>query len=226
MLVALYEVGFSTVVATPHTRTDMFPNDADGLRAAYVATLASVRAVARGPLPAVLLASEHYFDDMIYARIREGKAIPYPPLEGQAAKRIRPILVELPPRAFPAQLQARFFDLRRAGCSVVLAHPERYQPVWDDDRCLDVLIDAGAALLLDVCALVGKYGRTSQRCAEKLLEEGAYSAACSDSHRPEDAAVTERAIARLTELGGEAEVVRLLRDGPMKILEGRGAPLV
>lgn len=225
MLVGLHAVGFSTVFATPHTRPGMFENDAQGLRQAYEATVAAVRASARGPLPEVHLASEHFFDDVVYARIREGKALPYPPLDGRPSKRVRPILVELPPRAFPAQLSARFFDLRRAGCSAVLAHPERYHPVWDDDRCLDALIDAGAALLLDVCAVVGKYGKAPQKSAEKLLDEGAYAAACSDAHRPEDAEVTARAIERLAELVGEAEVERLLRAGPEKLLEGRGAPI-
>ncbi len=226
ILVALHAIGFSTVVATPHTRPGMFENDATGLQAAYASTLEHVRLAARGPLPSVLLASEHFFDDIVFSRIRSGVALPYPPLPGQAAKKVRPILVELPPRAFPPQIQARFFDLRRAGCSAVLAHPERYQPVWEDDRCLDPLIDAGAALLLDVCALVGKYGQRSQRSAEKLLDEGAYSAACSDAHRPEDAEVTARAMQRLTELSGPDEVDRLFRIGPTKILEGRGAPLL
>lgn len=225
ILVALYEVGFSTVFATPHTRPGLFENEAQGLRVAYEKTLAEVRALGSAPLPEVHLASEHFFDDIVFARIQSGHALPYPPLTGQAAKRIRPILIELPPRAFPARIQARFFDLRRLGCTAVVAHPERYEPVWADDACLDPLIDAGASLLLDVCALVGKYGRASQRCAEKLVAEGAYSAACSDAHRAEDAAVTARAIERLAELAGPDEVDRLFRIGPTKILEGRGAPL-
>lgn len=225
MLVALRAIGFGTVYATPHTRPGMFENDAAGLRGAYEASLEHVRSAARGPLPETFLASEHFFDEIVFSRIREGNVLSYPPLPGRPRKKVRPILVELPPRAFPAQLSARFFDLRRAGFSPVLAHPERYHPVWDDDRCLDPLIDAGAALLLDVCAVVGKYGRTPQRSAEKLLAEGAYSAACSDAHRPDDVEVTARAIERLRELVGAAEVDRLLQKGPEKILEGRGAPL-
>ncbi len=139
--------------------------------------------------------------------------------------RVRPILIEFPPDAFPAQAQARLFDLRRANLTAVLAHPVRYKPVWDDDACLDPIIDAGAALLLDICSLVGKYGRASQRAAEKLVDEGAYEAACSDAHRPEDAEVTARAIERLAALAGQREVRRLLIDGPTKVLRGRGAPL-
>jgi protein-tyrosine phosphatase len=115
-------------------------------------------------------------------------------------------------------LARRFFDLGRAGLRPVLAHPERYQPVWKDDACLDPLIDAGASLLLDVCALVGKYGRAAQNAAEKLLDEDAYDAACSDAHRPEDAEVTADAIRVLEGRVGKAETVRLLCTGPRGLL--------
>jgi protein-tyrosine phosphatase len=133
------------------------------------------------------------------------------------AKR-RGVLVELNPQAFPHRLQQRMFDLGRAGLRPVLAHPERYQPVWKDDRVLDPLLEAGTLLLLDVCALVGKYGRASQKAAEKLLDDEAYEAACSDAHRPEDAEITKDAIAVLIERVGEAEADRLLGAGPRAIL--------
>ena len=91
----------------------------------------------------------------------------------------RAVLIEVGSGRFPARLDARFFDVRRAGLVPVLAHPERYEPVWKDDACLEPLLDAGAQLLLDVCALVGKYGKAPRRAAERLLEQGAYEAACS-----------------------------------------------
>jgi protein-tyrosine phosphatase len=119
--------------------------------------------------------------------------------------------------------QARFFDLRRAGLVPIVAHPERYQPVWTDDECLTPLLDAGAHLLLDVCSLVGKYGRQAQRAAEKLLEEDAYEAACSDAHKPADVPTVVTAIRRLEGLAGKDEAQRLLSSGPRGILGTRSA---
>jgi protein-tyrosine phosphatase len=130
------------------------------------------------------------------------------------------VLVEFGQGAFPVRAQHRFFDLRRAGLLPVLAHPERYEPVWKDDACLDPLLDAGAHLLLDVCALVGKYGRAPQRAAEKLLEEDAYEAACSDAHKPRDVDMVAHAIDRLESLVGADEAGRLLGEGPRCILHG------
>jgi protein-tyrosine phosphatase len=212
LLRGLWSVGFSTVVATPHMRPGMFDNDRAALGKAYEAMAAPVdRARRDGALPKVHLASEHFLDDTVFHRLTNEQALPYP---GGGA-----VLVELPTEAFPVRLAHRLVDVKRAGLTPVLAHPERYKPVWEDDRCLDPLLDAGAQLLLDVCALVGKYGRASQKAAEKLVEEDAYEAACSDAHRPKDAEITGKAIARLEELVGEKEAQRLLADGPRRLLE-------
>ncbi len=233
MLRGLHQAGFDAVVATPHMRPGMFDNDRSRIESAF----ASMKPVlsAAGALPTVHLASEHFFDDVVFGRLLRGEAVPYPRLDGSsaddaraprdgaepdgAAKR-RPVLIEFGPNAFPVRIQHRLFDLRRAGLVPVLAHPERYEPVWRDDSCLDPLLDAGAHLLLDVCALVGKYGRAPQRAAEKLLEEEAYEAACSDAHKPRDVEDVVRAIARLEQLVGRAEANRLLGDGPRAILGG------
>jgi protein-tyrosine phosphatase len=205
MLQKLFEIGFDVVVATPHMRPGMFDNDRAALERAFGAMQQTLSA-APSPLPAVHLASEHFFDDVVFARLMRGDALPYP--GGKS------VLVEFGATAFPLRVQHRMFDLRRAGLSPVLAHPERYEPVWRDDTCLDPLLDAGARLLLDVCALVGKYGRAPQRAAEKLLEDDAYDAACSDAHRPHDVDEAAGAIDRLVSLVGEPEAMRLLGDGP------------
>jgi protein-tyrosine phosphatase len=173
----------------------------------------------------VHLGSEHFFDDVVFGRMLRGDAVPYSLLTDEtvdpaASPTHRPLLIEFGPTAFPVRVQHRLFDLRRAGLVPVLAHPERYEPVWRDDACLDAVLDGGAHLLLDVCALVGKYGRAPQRAAEKLLEDDAYEAACSDAHKPSDVEVVVQSIERLESLVGAAEARRLLSDGPRGILGG------
>jgi protein-tyrosine phosphatase len=228
MLRRLREVGFDDVVATPHMRPGMFDNDRARIEQAFAHMQ---RILGDMPdTPKVHLASEHFFDDVVFGRLVRGEALPYrpsdagaPPAAPAPGARPTPVLIEFGQGAFPLRAQHRFFDLRRAGLQPVLAHPERYDPVWRDDSCLDPLLDAGAHLLLDVCSLVGKYGKAPQRAAEKLLEEDAYEAACSDAHRPSDVDLVAAAIDRLTELVGVAEGDRLLGDGPRSILRGVGA---
>jgi protein-tyrosine phosphatase len=228
MLRGLFEAGFSTVVATPHMRPSLWENDKKSLERAFLAMKPHLEeAAARGArLPAVHLSSEHFFDDVVWGRLTRGEALPYPPLPpiGEVSSAAAPskpgfALVEFPTQAFPVRVAERLVDLKRAGLRIVLAHPERYRPVWTDDACLDPLLDGGARLLLDLCALVGKYGRAPQAAAEKLLEEDAYDAACSDAHKPADIPEVRRAIERLEALVGSKEATRLLSEGPTSILQ-------
>jgi protein-tyrosine phosphatase len=230
MLRGLHQAGFDAVVATPHMRPGMFDNDRASIERAFAAMKPALSTA--GALPSVHLGSEHFFDDVVFGRLLRGDAVPYPRLSGEpeaaAAQGAgpatspvrRPVLIEFGPTAFPVRVQHRLFDLRRAGLVPVLAHPERYEPVWRDDACLDAVLDAGAHLLLDLCTLVGKYGRAPQRAAEKLLEDDAYEAACSDAHKPRDVEIVVQSIERLEALVGAAEARRLLADGPRGILGG------
>jgi protein-tyrosine phosphatase len=211
LLRGLAEIGFDKVVATPHMRPGMFDNTAVDLRHAYDRTMAAL-ASARG-LPERGLACEHFFDDVVYNRFLVGEAIPYP--GGHAA------LVEFPSSAFPTRVGHRFFDLRRRGVRPVIAHPERYDPVWADASVLDPLLDGGAVLLLDLASLAGKYGRASRKAAEELLAAGYYQAACSDAHGVKDVRDVKEGIAMLFDQIGPEEATFLLVDGPREILDGR-----
>src|SRR5271165_2898632 len=92
MLQRLHEVGFDEVVATPHMRPGMFDNDKFGLECAFVAMQQTLMA-ASARLPTVHLASEHFFDDVVFGRLMRGEALPYP--GGKS------VLVEFGATAFP-----------------------------------------------------------------------------------------------------------------------------
>jgi protein-tyrosine phosphatase len=208
MLRALRSAGFDYVMATPHMRPALFDNQKADLEAAFRA----MDTASETGLPKVGLSSEHFFDDIVFQRMMKGEALPYP--GGKA------VLVEFPNDAFPARVADRLFDLRVRKLRPVLAHPERYRPVWKDRTVLDPLLDGGVVLLLDVAALAGKYGRAPERAALELLEDGYYIAACSDAHRAADVEGVALGIARLEKLVGREETDYLLRDGPLAILNG------
>ena len=213
LLRALRALGFETVVATPHMRPALWDNRAAPLREAFGAVRDAVVA-AGDALPAIELSAEHFLDDVVYGRLLRGEGLPY--------RAGRSMLVEFAYEALPVNLAARFFDLRMKRLRPVVAHPERYEPFWRKPAAAaESMRRAGGVLLLDVGALVGKYGRKAQATAEVLLEEQAYYAACTDSHAPSDVAEMAPAIQRLAALVGADEVDRLLRAGPKEVLEGR-----
>lgn len=210
MLESLADLGFERVLATPHMRPGMFDNTAPVLRAAFDRADAGLCGIAG--LPRRELSCEHFFDDVVFHRLCAGEGLPYP---GGAA-----VLLEFYENSFPPQVDQLLSQLRRRGLTPVIAHPERYRAVWERPEIIDRLLDLGAVALLDLAALVGKYGRRPQRCAEQLLEREAYHAACSDAHRPEDIDEVRQGIAVLRQRYGDAEVALLLTEGPLEILAG------
>lgn len=211
LLRALADAGFEHVVGTPHMRPGMFDNSAEDLTAAFERfrpTLAEA-----GGVPRTSLSSEHYFDDVVYRRLLDGKGLPYP--GGHA------VLLEFYDVDLMAQVGERLFDLRRRRLLPVIAHPERYRTLWKSHERLTALVDAGAVALLDAAAVVGKYGKEPERCARRLLEEGLYYAACSDAHRASDVDDVEDGIELIRKRYGAEEVEHLFHRGPLDILAGK-----
>ncbi len=212
LLAGLRRIGYDLVVATPHIRTAMFENRPAGLRAAYDGLLASPEfAAAAGQLPQTGLAAEHWCDDVFWELFTAGESMRYP--GGFAA------LIEFPPELIP-RVEERFFAMQRKGVTPVLAHPERYSPLYQKSDGIERMLDMGVLPLLDLMSLTGKYGSAPKRAAERMLDEGVYFAACSDAHKPQDVDVVADAIARLERLVGKEEAQELLAEGPRSILEG------
>lgn len=211
MLRALHDVGFGHVVATPHMRTGLFDNQRGEIVDAYRRCVEEVGHQAG--VPQLSLASEHHLDDLVFSQLIAGAGLPYPPAKAA-------VLIEFPNDRFPLHADQRMFELRCKRMRPVLAHPERYRPVQTDHHCLDGLLDGGTLLLLDVAALAGKYGRSAKKAALRMLEDGYYYAACSDSHHFSDAKVVQKGIARLEAVMGSEEADFLLRQGPQHILDG------
>lgn len=205
ILEGLFKLGFGRVVATPHMRPGMFDNSREQI-------LASFESQRPADINLVLeVSAEHYFDDVVFDRLRHGRGLPYP---GQGAALLEFYAMEL-----PAQVDGLLSQLKREGLKPVVAHPERYQTIWKDPARLERMIDAGAMTLLDAGALVGKYGKAPQRVARQLLGEGMYHAACSDAHRAADLTSLELAMTWIRREYGASELEALFVTGPAKILE-------
>ncbi|HEY8432229.1 MAG TPA: CpsB/CapC family capsule biosynthesis tyrosine phosphatase [Sandaracinaceae bacterium] len=214
LLGGLADLGYATVIATPHIRTAMFDNRRPGLVRAYDELVEIARGVPG--LPTTGLAAEHYCDDVFWQLFLSGEAVPYP--GGKAA------LVELHYEVWPVRLEERFFEMQVRGVRPVLAHPERYAALFRSTDALDPMLEVGTVALLDLMSLVGRYGRASRRAAERMLEEGVYYAACTDAHRPGDVEIVAEAIERLREIVGDDEAHELLAENPRRILRGEVDP--
>lgn len=210
LLRGLREIGFVKVVATPHIRTAMFENRKPGIEETFARfTDATVETPG---LPELGLGAEHFFDDITFDLLQRGDGVPYP--GGHAA------LIEFPPEFIPRGVEHRFFELGVRGLKPVLAHPERYPPLFKSTESIDRLLEGGVLPLLDVMSLTGKYGRRPKKTAERMLAEDVYYAACSDAHRPAHVPIVQKGIERLRKLVGDQLADELLSENPRRILDG------
>ncbi|MBX7192688.1 MAG: protein tyrosine phosphatase [Sandaracinaceae bacterium] len=216
LLRGLAALGYTEVVATPHIRTAMFENRKPGLTKAFDELTSILGPPAPSSMPRLSLAAEHFCDDVFFGLLASDQVLPY---RGGFA-----ILLEFRYEAWPRKIEEQLFRMQVRGLRPLIAHPERYYALFDETDPLDPLLDVGAMTLLDTMSLSGKYGERCRRAAERMLEEGAYDAACSDAHRPEDVDVMGRSIERLRALVGKEEAQALLSTRPRGILDGSYDP--
>jgi tyrosine-protein phosphatase YwqE len=91
------------------------------------------------------------------------------------------VLVETSTWAPPIDFWDILGKIMSKGYRPILAHPERYR--YMDNNDYERLVGMGVTLQLNIPSIVGVYGELVQAKAKYLLDHGWYSMAGSDCHR-------------------------------------------
>jgi protein-tyrosine phosphatase len=209
ILLDLEAIGFDTVCATPHQKADQFLPSADEIQRALAATRAAMAEVGLGL--SLVLGAENMWDACFYERV-EADAIPR--YGGSSA-----FLLEFHLPELPAGLLTHIFRMRTSGMLPVIAHPERYEPLWEAPGLLERL-SRDCALVVNLPALAGHQGRRRTKLARAMLRAGTAHAAASDAHSLDDVHQAADGIAWIRKKLGERAVMRLLDENPRRILGG------
>jgi protein-tyrosine phosphatase len=209
MVRGLVALGFDTVCATPHQKAGQFMPALDAIRAAHRRVLELVAGA--GLALQSPLAAENMWDATLYERIRSDSI---PSYDGGAA-----FLVEFSPSQLPPDLGQRIFELRRRGKLPVIAHPERYQPLWTAPDQV-IALRADCALVVDLGAIAGYHGRREGKAARAYVEQGLAHAVASDVHSPSDLRGAAEGVAWIKKRLGDRVLSRLLDENPRRILAG------
>jgi len=212
----LTSLGFSTVYATPHQKAGAFMPARADIDDAH-------RKVAAAILDAKLaltlhLGAENFWDEIFVSRWAQ----PQKPSEIPCYTGGKAFLVEVHPRMVPPRLEDQLFSLRMTGVLPVLAHPERYQPLWPSAKPLDryAAIGRSTALVVDLGAIDGAHGATECKIARRLVEEGLAHAVASDSHTVSDTRSAAAGMAWIKKRCGAERLQLLLAEHPRRILTG------
>jgi protein-tyrosine phosphatase len=207
MLDGLAALGVTEQCVTPHQKAGQYLPSPGQIEAA----LAAVERVRRPGHPTLRLGAESMWDDVFIRRLADDQ-LPY-------YRDTSAFLVEVPPPLLPPTMIDHLFKLRLRSKLAVLAHPERYQPLWGDDDLARSLRRV-CAFVVDLGAVAGFHGRRETRAARHLLETGLACAVATDLHQIGDLQQAAAGLAWIDKKLGHAAVTRLFDHAPRAILAG------
>lgn len=129
------------------------------------------------------------------------------------------VLCEFPAMRIPPNAEWAIRNLRERGWRPIIAHPERYRNHDEQLSALTRCREAGAYLQVNAGALLGQHGDRALAIARALLQQGWVDYLASD-HHARGAPATARAVALLSDRGGEAQARALTEVNPARILTG------
>ncbi|RYF70701.1 MAG: histidinol-phosphatase [Cytophagaceae bacterium] len=168
--------GIEKVITTPHVSRDWYPNRSAELRAGC----AELQAVAddNGLNMTVEVAAEYMLDEFFPELVNDDDLLTF------GAERY--VLVEMGWAAAPRQTEDLLFRMQTKGYTPVLAHPERYAYLYEDNSLLTTLHENGCLFQLNWMSVAGRYGERAQFHARQLLKKEWVDFIGSDMHRPVD----------------------------------------
>lgn len=160
--------GVDTLWLTPHIMED-YPNTTEGLRSRFD----ELKKAWDGNVK-LRLASENMLDSLFEKRLDDGDLLPI----GENGDHL---LVETSYFSAPMGFDNIIDSIMAAGYYPLLAHPERYAYMKEDDY--KRLRDKGVKMQLNYVSLVGGYGETAKKKSIWLLKNGYIDVVGSDVHR-------------------------------------------
>lgn len=170
VLNAYEELGFKRVWLTPHIMED-YPNRTADLRQRFE----ELKYAWRGNVE-IRLAAENMLDSLFEERLEAGDLLPIGEEENH-------LLVETSYYTPPMGMDDILERIKKSGYFPVLAHPERYRYMEEDDYRR--LKESGVLFQMNFLSLVGGYGDTARKKAEWLLAQNMIDYLGSDVHRLE-----------------------------------------
>ncbi len=118
----------------------------------------------------------------------------------------------------PDDYWERIDRIKKMGAIPIQAHPERIAAFQYHPLLLDQLAESGVLLQCNLQCLSDLAGVRTRDCAEKWLLDKRYFMLASDAHRIDTIDIRLRGLRTAIEILGDAEVDRLTRTNPAKVI--------
>lgn len=209
MISAALDAGFTHVVATPHYihGTDFVSQVAHNQRILDELQI-------RKSIPKLYLGSEIFYDHQATKHLEEDRVT--------GINKSRYVLVEVPRENMNfSSLLNYVFELEIAGYQVILAHAERYDFIQQDPNHLASLIKRDVLIQMNLCSLVGRYGKTVEKTAKTILDYHMVHILATDAHRTKDYQECGQAMDKVKSMVGDQKFEELIMENPSHVLSNR-----
>jgi protein-tyrosine phosphatase len=168
----LVNMGFASLVTTPHIFWELYPNTPEIITAGSAELQQQLeQEKIRIPFKA---AAEYFIDEHFDAELKAKKPL--------LTIKDNLVLVEFSMLTQPFDLQELLFEMQLQGYQPLIAHPERYVYLRNNKGFFDELKNAGCQFQLNLMSITGHYGKGVQELAAYLIQKEAYDYAGTDLH--------------------------------------------
>ena len=130
------------------------------------------------------------------------------------------MLIEFQVYQLPDSQKQQLFDLKMAGVTPIIAHPERYKPIQDDINIVAEWLAAGCIIQVDAGSPLGYLGSSSQVTSEKIIKNGWCQILGSDSHDNNRRNFCLFESAEMIRSWGEYDVDAMVLKNPKAVIDG------
>lgn len=188
----LHEIGVRRIFLTPHIMEDIIENHPDFLQKRFEEFCKKSKS------PVELRLAGEYMLDTGFKKQTE---------EGLLTLGDHHVLVETSYLSAPPDLRHMLYELQVSGYKPIIAHPERYLYMREEE--LVALKKKGCKFQLNLMSLAGTYGKRVLQRSQVLLKAGFYDFAGSDLHHLE---IYMDALSRIRLSRSQQQLVKTLID--------------
>lgn len=164
--------GTKAIIATPHYYRGYFENEYEEV--VRLVELLKGDMASRGMNLDIYPGQEVFLDKHTVEMYKKGC------IRGLNGSRY--LLVELPMQDYEASFLEIVYELRLLGAVPVIAHPERYTYIMDDRAVINSFVEEGCLFQINTGSITGIFGKSVQKTARVLIENGLCNFVASDAH--------------------------------------------
>jgi len=171
LIVALKDLGYRKLITTPHI-SDMFSNSSDQIKEGYL--ILKNELFNRGIDIEIEVAAEYYADKYFEKLLSQNDILSF----GEK----KYLLFELSYFTYPQNLESLIYDIKLAGYTPILAHPERYIYFHHSLKEYQLLKDMGVLFQINLTSVANYYSSDITKTVKELIHHGLVDFIGTDLH--------------------------------------------